>query len=143
VSTDLTPATPPTVDLVADMLTEADNDLHDGYSWKLSLSSKANVVKIRITPYSEPDEDDLDDDPVELPDVHFRAVVVEGTETPLVLDRATFEKRVNERFDEAVRKLGYESLAFMPATIAALRQQILSLDVHLEASQAVQKGGAA
>lgn len=77
---------------------------------------------------------------LELSDKPRQAVVVEGTETPIVFDRSTFERRVNERFDEAVRKLGSESLGFMPATIAALRQQILSLDVDLaEASQAEQE----
>lgn len=63
-------ATPPTVELVADLLTEADNDLHDGYGWKPSLSNVGNVVEIGITPYSE--------DGDRLPEVHFRAVVVEG-----------------------------------------------------------------
>lgn len=68
------------------------------------------------------------------------AVVVEGQTAPIVMDRATFEQRVNERFDNAIRKLGYESLTFMPATIAALREQILNVDVDLaEAAQADQE----
>ncbi|MEU4224363.1 hypothetical protein AB0F17_08720 [Nonomuraea sp. NPDC026600] len=137
ITTEKVAATPPTVELVADLLTEADNDLHDGYDWKLSMSSVGNVVRIGVEPFAD------DEDGTRLPEVHFWAVVVEGEETPLVFDRSTFEQRVNERFDEAARKLGSESLAFMPATIAALRAQILALDVDLaEAAQAEQSGGA-
>lgn len=71
------PATPPTPDNVAEMLTMGDNDYHDGNQWKPGLHAEGNVVHIRITPYSEPDEDDLDDEPVALDDVHFRAVIIE------------------------------------------------------------------
>lgn len=71
------PATPPTPENVAEMLTAGDNDYHDGNNWKPGLHAEGNVLHIRITPYSEPDEDDLDDEPVKLDDVHFRAVVVE------------------------------------------------------------------
>lgn len=137
-------ATPPTVELVADLLAEADNDYHDGYFWKLRMSASGNVAKIGIEPFADDGGDGDDDEATLLPEVHFRAVVVPGEETPIVSDRATFEQRVNERFDEAARKLGHESLAFMPATIAALRAQILALDVDLaEAAQAEQNGGAA
>jgi hypothetical protein len=68
-------ATPPTPKNVAEMLTETDNDFHDGNNWKPGLYAEGNVVHIRITPYSEPDEDDLDDEAVKLDDVHFCAVV--------------------------------------------------------------------
>ena len=131
-----TAITPPTPENVAEMLTSGDNDYHDGNDWWPSLSRDGNVVKIGIEPVGQDYE-------TKLPEVHFQAVVVEGEETPLVFDRATFEQRVNARFDEAARKLGCESLAFMPATIAALRQQILALDVDLaEAARAEQGGGA-
>lgn len=73
-----TAITPPTPENVAELLTEGDNDLHDGYGWKPGLSATGNVVRISITPYDE-DGNSLDD-------VHFRAVVVPGEETPLVLD---------------------------------------------------------
>ena len=142
---DITPeqiaATPPTVELVADLLTEADNDYHDGHLWKLHMSASGNVVRIGVDASTDPDEDDLDDEGTWLPEEHFTAVVTKGKAVPLVFDRSTYEQRVNERFDEAVRKLGHESLAFMPATIAALRAQILALDVDL--SEATQNGGAA
>jgi len=79
--TDTTPetvaaATPPTPETVAEMLTSGDGTYDDGNRWQLGLSAQGNVVHIRITPYSDVDEDDLDDEPVRLPDVHFRAVVV-------------------------------------------------------------------
>ncbi|MFG1683568.1 hypothetical protein ACGFNP_25590 [Nonomuraea sp. NPDC049269] len=132
-----TAITPPTPENVAEMLTSGDNDYHDGNDWWPSLSRDGNVVKIGIEPVGQDYE-------TKLPEVHFQAVVVEGEETPLVFDRATFEQRVNARFDDAARKLGHESLAFMPATIAVLRAQILALDVDLaEAAQADQSGGAA
>jgi hypothetical protein len=123
---------------VAALLAHDDGGIYDEAldGW-VTLQADQATVQVKVA-----DHDDHGEEVVENAK-HFRAVVVEGTETPLVLDRATFEKHVNERFDEAVRKLGCESLAFMPATIAALRQRILSLDVDLEASQAVQKGGAA
>jgi hypothetical protein len=80
-------ATPPTPKNVADMLTMGDNDYHDGNNWKPSLYAEGNVVHIKITPYSEPDEDDLDDEPVKLDPVHFRAVVLPGEAVPIVLPR--------------------------------------------------------
>lgn len=60
--------TPPTPENVAELLTEGDNDLHDGNGWKPGLSATGNVVRISITPY--------DEDGNALDDVHFRAVVV-------------------------------------------------------------------
>lgn len=71
-------ATPPTPENVADMLTSGDNDYHDGNYWKPSIGADGNVVHIGITAYSE--------DGDRLPEVHFRAVVVEGDETPIVLE---------------------------------------------------------
>lgn len=121
-----TAATPPTPENVAEMLTSGDNDYHDGNDWKPGLSAHGSVVSIRVTPYAEARED-LDWVPERLPDVHFRAVVVEGEDAPIVLDRAAFERRVNERFDDAVRKLGAQPLRFWPATIGALHEQILNL----------------
>ena len=56
-------STPPTPENVAEMLTSGDNDYADG-----------NVVHIGITAYSEDGE--------KLPEVHFRAVVVEGETVP-------------------------------------------------------------
>lgn len=74
-------ATPPTVDLVAELLTEADNELHDGYDWKLHLGADGNVVGIGVEPFA--------DDGTRLPEVHFRAVVVEG-EGPVVIASPEF-----------------------------------------------------
>ncbi|MEU8378701.1 hypothetical protein [Streptosporangium sp. NPDC048865] len=71
--------TPPTPKNVADLLTEGDHDYHDGNEWSPSVSATGNVISIGITPVGEDDE--------ELPEVHFRAVVVEGDETPIVLER--------------------------------------------------------
>jgi hypothetical protein len=72
---------------------------------------------------------------------HFRAVV-EGEQTPLVLDRSVFERRVNERFNHVIRKMASAPTEVWPAHIGALREQILNLDVDLsEAAQAEQKGG--
>lgn len=79
--TEITPkstaATPPTPENVAEMLTSGDNDYHDGNYWHPSIGADGNVVHIGITAYSE--------DGDKLPKVHFRAVVVEGTATPIVL----------------------------------------------------------
>ncbi|MER6575772.1 hypothetical protein [Nonomuraea sp. NPDC001023] len=74
-------ATPPTPANVAEMLTSGDNDYHDGNEWKPGMSARGNVVHIRITPYTEP-SDDINEETVALPDVHFRAVVVEGETVP-------------------------------------------------------------
>lgn len=71
-------ATPPTPENVAEMLTSGDNDYHDGNYWHPSLSSDGDVVQIGIEAYSE--------DGDKLPEVHFRAVVVEGDTTPIVLE---------------------------------------------------------
>lgn len=71
--------TPPTPENVAEMLTDGDNEYHDGHHWDLSLTSVDNVVNICVTPY------DVDDSEMLAP-VRFRAVVVEGEEAPIVLD---------------------------------------------------------
>ena len=88
---DITPetvaATPPTPENVADMLTSGDNDYHDGNQWKPGLYADGNVVHIGIEAYSEDGE--------KLPEVHFRAVVVEGTETPTVLPSGAKPAYVN------------------------------------------------
>jgi len=68
---------PPTPENVAETFTAGDNDFLDGDGWKLSLTAKENVVSIGVTPYDE------DGNPVD--EVHFRAVVVEGEETPVLL----------------------------------------------------------
>jgi hypothetical protein len=72
------PVNKPTPENVADMLTAGDNDFHDGNEWYPSISVDGNVVKIEVTP--------LDADGEQLHAVHFRAVVVEGEEAPLVLE---------------------------------------------------------
>lgn len=72
-------ATPPTPENVAEMLTSGDNDYHDGNYWHPSIGAAGNVVHIGITAYS--------DDGDKLPEKHFRAVVVEGEESPIVLER--------------------------------------------------------
>ncbi|MFF0864211.1 hypothetical protein ACFYUV_20805 [Nonomuraea sp. NPDC003560] len=74
-------ATPPTPENVAAMLTSGDNDYHDGNYWHPSIGSIGNVVHIGITPYAD------DDEGTKLPEVHFRAVVVEGETDPIVLPR--------------------------------------------------------
>ena len=74
-----TAITPPTPENVAELLTEGDNDLHDGNGWKPGLSATGNVVRISITPY--------DEDGNVLDDAHFRAVVVPGETVPIVLER--------------------------------------------------------
>ncbi|WP_101790977.1 hypothetical protein [Nonomuraea indica] len=80
-STPKTPVatTPPTPENVAEMLTSGDNDYHDGNYWHPSIGADGNVVHIGITAYSE--------DGGKLPEQHFRAVVVEGEQTPIVLER--------------------------------------------------------
>ncbi|HEY9373066.1 hypothetical protein [Streptomyces sp.] len=99
----------------------------------------SNVALIKFTPCKDtPTGGEADPENVQL----FTVAVVGGRTEAIVFDRAAFEQRVNERFDEAVRKLGGESLAFMPATIAALRAQILALDVDLAEAAQAQKGGA-
>ncbi|MEO3869405.1 hypothetical protein ABGB18_11285 [Nonomuraea sp. B12E4] len=72
-------STPPTPENVAEMLTSGDNDYHDGNYWHPSIGSVGNVVHIGITAYSE--------DGDKLPEVHFRAVVVEGETAPILLER--------------------------------------------------------
>ena len=80
-------ATPPTPENVAEMLTAGDNDYHDGNYWHPSIGSIGNVIHIGITPYAD------DDEGTKLPEQHFRAVVVKGEQTPIVLERpATLEK---------------------------------------------------
>lgn len=69
--------TVPTPEKIAESLTSGDNEYHDGHDWWESLTAKGNVVHIGITPTTEDGE--------KLPKQHFRAVVVEGDETPIVL----------------------------------------------------------
>ncbi|WP_326828721.1 hypothetical protein OIE13_22705 [Streptosporangium sp. NBC_01810] len=123
------PLTPPTPQGVADFLTSADNSFREGLNGWPSLTAKGNVVEIKVTPTDEDGDEDEDNA------VHFRAVVVEGEQTPIVFDRATFERRINERFDNAINKLGFAAPEMWPAHIAALREQILNLDFDLEAAQ--------
>jgi hypothetical protein len=72
-------ATPVTPENVAEMLTSGDNDYHDGNCWHPSLYAQGNVIHIGITAYAD------DDEGTKLPEVQFRAVVVEGEQTPIVL----------------------------------------------------------
>lgn len=72
--------TPPTPENVAEMLASGDNDYHDGNDWWPSISADGSVISIGITPVG-------DDYETKLPKVPFRAVVVEGDQTPIVLER--------------------------------------------------------
>jgi hypothetical protein len=80
-------ATPPTPENVAEMFTEGDNDYHDGYGWHPSLSADGNVIKIGIEAHDEEGE--------RLPEVHFRAVVVEGETAPIVLPAGAAADYIN------------------------------------------------
>lgn len=62
------------------MLTDGDNDYHEGMEGWPSLSAVKNVVRIKWTPVN----DEGDEDEVNVS--HFRAVVVEGEQPPIVLD---------------------------------------------------------
>ncbi|MER6830892.1 hypothetical protein ABT352_33200 [Streptosporangium sp. NPDC000563] len=124
-----TPLTPPTPENVAEFFAFNDGEYDDGGNlWFPSIKATDNVIEIAITPG---DEDGTETNEV----VHFRAVVAEGEQTPIVFDRATFERRINERFDNAINKLGFAAPEMWPAHIAALREQILNLDFDLEAAQ--------
>lgn len=68
--------TPPTPENVADMLTSGDNDYHDGNGWTPSLRATGNIIEIGIEPCTETG--------FALDEVYFRAVVVEGDQTPIV-----------------------------------------------------------
>lgn len=61
---------------VADVLADADNELDDETGCWLSISTEDAVLHIKATSVSDRDNP-----------VHFRAVVVEGDETPIVLER--------------------------------------------------------
>ncbi|MFN2636828.1 MAG: hypothetical protein ABR585_07375 [Gemmatimonadaceae bacterium] len=65
----------PSVEDVTVMVSDA---LGAIYGW--DLSQDGSTVKIGIGPYS-------DDDKLLVPEVHFRAVVVEGDQTPIVANR--------------------------------------------------------
>lgn len=80
-------STPPTPENVAQMLTDGDNDYHDGNYWHPSISAQGNVVSIGITAYADEGE--------KLPEVHFRAVVVEGEQTPIVLPAGAAADYIN------------------------------------------------
>lgn len=70
--------TPPTPQNVAALLVGGDNDYHDGNDWWPSTTAEDNVISIGITPVGKDYE-------TKLPEVHFRAVVVEGETTPVLL----------------------------------------------------------
>lgn len=72
--------TPPTPQNVAALLVGGDNDYHGGNDWWPSTTAEDNVISIGITPVGEDYETKLDE-------VHFRAVVVEGDQAPIVLPR--------------------------------------------------------
>jgi len=54
------------------------------------------------------------------------------------MSRAEYERLVNARFDAIVRRIGSRPVYLWPADIAALREQVLNLDVSLEAVQSEQ-----
>ncbi|MGW4663237.1 hypothetical protein [Streptosporangium sandarakinum] len=70
-----------TAEKVADFPTEGDNDFHEDLDAWPSLRVTGNVVEIKMTPADYAGEEDEDNI------THFRAVVVEGEDTPIVLER--------------------------------------------------------
>ncbi|MER5420383.1 hypothetical protein [Streptosporangium roseum] len=70
-----------TAEKVADFLTDADNDFHEGLDAWPSIRANGNVVEITLTPMDEDGDEDKDNAS------HFRAVVVEGDEAPVVAAR--------------------------------------------------------
>ncbi|WP_326643017.1 hypothetical protein OG884_06135 [Streptosporangium sp. NBC_01755] len=71
---------PPTPENVAEFFAHNDGEYDDGGNlWFPSIKATDNVIEIAITPG---DEDGTETEEV----VHFRAVVVEGDETPIVLE---------------------------------------------------------
>ncbi|GAA0970017.1 hypothetical protein GCM10009555_018190 [Acrocarpospora macrocephala] len=62
--------TPPTPDNIAAMLTDSDNDYHDGNDWHLGISAAGNVVSIEVTPHDVAHEEL----PVERFEAHVFAV---------------------------------------------------------------------
>lgn len=81
-----TPQTPPTPENVAEYLTSSDAVYREG-NWLPSVKAEGNVVAIRVIPLTADDE--------ELPSVHFRAVVVEGEERPIVLPSGAAADYIN------------------------------------------------
>ncbi len=68
--------TPPTPDSVAGLLPLVAG-YHDGFDWSVSLCVNGPVAEIDVTPGDGGGRD--------LPEVQFRAVVVEGESAPIVL----------------------------------------------------------
>lgn len=81
------------------------------------------VVDIRLTPLlqrdwgTEPDNKNAE---------HFRAVVVEGDEVPLILDAAQFETAVREVFSQYTEPLRLSAPMAMPH-LAAMLSAVLGL----------------
>ena len=122
-------STPPTPENVAEMLTSGDNDYHDGNYWHPSIGADGNVVHIGIVAYSEDGE--------KLPEVHFRAVVVEGESVPLVLDRERYRNAVEEIVKAFSTALASSALEMYPYHLARLKGALWDL---AEAAQA-ENGG--
>jgi hypothetical protein len=82
--------TPPTPENVAEFLSEGGNVLYDGRAWFPAFKAVGNVVEIEIAPINE--------DGNGLNEVHFRAVVVEGDQTPIVVVRPDIAE-IQGRYD--------------------------------------------
>lgn len=141
-------ATPPTPENVAEMLTGADNDYHDGNYWHPSIGADGNVVHIGITAYSE--------DGDKLPEVHFRAVVAPSETVPIVLERPEitdprsvtgprFGEEVGESLENGWSVFATNHVLFggtghiSPAEARRFAAALVAIADALEASQAEQE----
>ncbi len=80
-----TATTPPTPDTVARLM-PAMAGYHDGFDWSVSMCVNGNVAEIDVTPGDGGGRD--------LPEVSFRAVVVEGDQTPIIVPRPDLDDKM-------------------------------------------------
>lgn len=123
-------STPPTPENVAEMPTSGDNDYHDGNYWHPSIGADGNVVHIGITAYSEDGE--------KLPEVHFRAVVVEGETVP---DPAELERLRAQVESLKARLSSAESVMRQALADPVHETRTHLLGLYLAAAQSAQDGG--
>lgn len=127
-----------TAEKVADFLTEGDNDFHEDLDAWPSLRVNGNVVEIKMTPADYAGEEDEDNAS------HFRAVVVEGDEAPIVLPQPA-ELGIVWEDGEDLLALTPEGIVFNPrgmdewdldpAEARALAAQLAAMADAYEAAQ--------
>lgn len=133
----------PTPDGVAEALADGIDSFHHGYDWELDYSRDGNVVTIDVTPQDTDTGMRLDGKAK-----HFRAVVVEGEQTPVVIDpevlaaaRALYRAYAHEG-SESAEQAAHTRYQVAAALYALTPEQATFLAGHTAEAAQAEQGGA-